>query len=258
MTRAARAPASASAPSAVSLQELTKQFGEKVAVDAIDLTVPSGMFYGIVGPNGAGKSTTLAMISGLLAPTAGTVEIAGLDAARHRDQVLDTIGVMMEGLSLPERLTGAELLEYTGKLRGVDEWRARSADLLEILELDRAPSTMIVDYSTGMRKKIGLAVALLHRPRVLVLDEPFEAIDPISARSIEDLLTQYVAGGGTVLLSSHIMDVVERTCERVAVIVGGRIRAEGTIAEVTAGATLNDTFVGLIGSSPPRTLGWLG
>lgn len=249
--------AAGSTPAAVSLRAITKTFGRTVAVDSIDLTVPGGMFYGIVGPNGAGKSTTLAMISGLLAPTSGTVSIAGLDAAHHRERVLDSIGIMMEGLSLPERLTGPELLEYTGKLRGVHEWRTRSSDLLEILELDHASSTLVVDYSTGMRKKIGLAVALLHRPRVLVLDEPFEAIDPISARHIEDLLSQYVAGGGTVLLSSHIMDVVERTCERLALIEHGRILAEGTIGEVTAGASLNDTFVDLIGAAPPRTLGWL-
>ncbi|OLT46708.1 ABC transporter ATP-binding protein [Saccharomonospora sp. CUA-673] len=242
----------------MTLSGLTKRFGDHVAVDALDLTVPAGTFYGLVGPNGAGKSTTLSMLSGLLAPDAGTVEVAGFDAARERERVLGALGIMMEGLSLPERLTGAELLEYTARLRGLDDgWRRRADDLLEILELDRTPSTLVVDYSTGMRKKVGLAVALLHRPRVLVLDEPFEAIDPVSARAIEDLLEQYVAGGGTVLLSSHIMDVVERTCERVALIAAGRILREGTVEEVRAGGTLNDTFVELVGTGPRRRLEWL-
>jgi ABC-2 type transport system ATP-binding protein len=243
---------------AVQLTGLSKRFGAHLAVDTIDLIVPSGMFFGIVGPNGAGKSTTLAMIAGLLSPDAGSVTVAGFDAARNRDEVLGALGIMMEGLSLPERLTGAELLEYTARLRGIgDEWPQRSADLLEILELDRSPSTLIVDYSTGMRKKIGLAVALLHRPSVLVLDEPFEAIDPVSARAIEGLLGQYVAGGGTVLLSSHLMDVVERTCERVALIKDGRILTEGTVEEVRAGRTLNDTFVDLVGAPVHRELRWL-
>ena len=243
---------------AIHLSDLTKHFGDLVAVDALDLTVPPGMFYGIVGPNGAGKSTTLAMIAGLLAPDAGTVTVAGFDAARERDQVLGSLGLMMEGLSLPERLTGGELLDYTARLRGLGEEGGRRADdLLEVLELDRAPATLIVDYSTGMRKKIGLAVAMLHRPRVLVLDEPFEAIDLVSARAIEGLLGQYVRGGGTVLLSSHIMEVVERTCERLALIKDGRILTEGTVDEVRAGGTLNDTFVELVGAAPQREIGWL-
>ncbi|QBF45940.1 ABC transporter ATP-binding protein [Janibacter limosus] len=243
---------------AVQLRGLTKRFGDHVAVDGIDLTVPAGTFYGIVGPNGAGKSTTLLMIAGLLAPDSGSVTVAGMDAAKDRDQVLGALGVMMEGLSLPERLTGAELLDYTARLRRIGEgWPERATDLLEILELDRAPSTLIVDYSTGMRKKIGLAVALLHRPSVLVLDEPFEAIDPVSARAIEGLLDQFVAGGGTVLLSSHLMDVVERTCERVALIKNGRILTEGTVDEVRAGRTLNETFVDLVGAPVQREIRWL-
>lgn len=248
----------ANARAAVELRSLTKEFGEITAVNAIDLNVPPGTFYGIVGSNGAGKSTSLALIAGLLAPTAGSVAVAGFDTTKQREQALGALGIMMEGLSLPERLTGGELLEYTARLRELDDdWQIRAGDLLEILELDRVPTTLIVDYSTGMRKKIGLALSLLHLPDVLVLDEPFEAIDPVSARSIEDLLRQYVAGGGTVLLSSHIMEVVERNCERVAVMKSGNILAEGTIADVTAGGTLNDTFVDLIGAAPQRVLEWL-
>ncbi|OZC97579.1 ABC transporter ATP-binding protein [Rhodococcus sp. 06-235-1A] len=243
---------------AVQLNGLSKRFGTHLAVDAIDLTVPPGTFFGIVGPNGAGKSTTLAMIAGLLTPDSGSVTVAGIDAATDRERFLGSLGIMMEGLSLPERLTGSELLEYTARLRRIGkDWPKRAADLLEILHLDRAPSTLIVDYSTGMRKKIGLAVALLHRPSVLVLDEPFEAIDPVSARAIEGLLGQYVAGGGTVLLSSHLMDVVERTCERVALIKDGRIHTEGTIDAVRAGRSLNDTFVDLVGAPANSEITWL-
>lgn len=249
---------SALAPDAVRLSGLTKRFGDHVAVDAIDLHIPAGIFFGIVGPNGAGKSTTLAMIAGLLAPDSGSVTVAGLDSRKERESVLAALGIMMEGLSLPERLTGGELLEYTARLRGLGpEWRERATDLLDVLELDRSPSTLIVDYSTGMRKKIGLAVALLHRPQVLVLDEPFEAIDPVSADAIEGLLGQYVTGGGTVLLSSHIMDVVERTCERVALIKDGRIMTEGTITDVSTAGTLAETFVSLVGAAPRRDIGWL-
>lgn len=243
---------------AVRLSGLSKHFGDRVAVDAIDLSVPAGMFFGLVGPNGAGKSTLLAMIAGLLAPDIGRVEIAGFDIRERREQALEVMGLMLEGFSLPERLTGSELLEYTARLRGVGRAsRERVADLLEILELDAVPSTLIVDYSTGMRKKIGLAVAMLHRPRVLVLDEPFEAIDPVSALAIETLLGQYVDGGGTVLLSSHLLDVIERTCERVAVMNDGHILAEGTIDEVSAGGTLAETFMDLIGAPRQRDIKWL-
>lgn len=243
---------------AVRLSGLSIRFGDRVAVDEVDLCVPEGMFFGLVGPNGAGKSTLLSMIAGILAPDAGSVEIAGFDIRRSREQALEVMGLMLEGFSLPERLTGSELLEYTARLRGIgSEARERAVDLLEILELDRSPSTLIVDYSTGMRKKIGLAVAMMHRPRVLVLDEPFEAIDPVSALAMETLLGQYVDGGGTVLLSSHIMDVIERSCERVAVMNDGHVLAEGTIDEVSAEGTLSETFIRLVGAPPHRDIGWL-
>ena len=246
------------ASAAVRLAGLTKRFGETIAVNDLSLEVPPGTFYGLVGPNGAGKSTTLEMVAGLLSPDAGSVTVAGADSKENREEALQRLGIMMEGLSLPERLTGGELLEYTARLRRIgDGWRERAADLLSVLELDQAPHTLIVDYSTGMRKKIGLAVALLHRPDVLVLDEPFEAIDPISARSIEWLLAQYVSGGGTILLSSHVMDVVERNCERVAIMKDGRIVADGTIEQVTAGKTLNDTFVELVGEVERQEISWL-
>ncbi|MEV4752344.1 ABC transporter ATP-binding protein [Streptosporangium sp. NPDC049248] len=243
---------------AIEVADLTQRFGTVLAVDRLSLSIPPGMFYGIVGPNGAGKTTTLTAVCGLRQPTSGTVRIAGHDLRTEREAALAQLGVMMDGLSLPERLTATEVLRYSAGLRGLDDgWRARARDLLEILGLDAVPRTLIVEYSTGMRKKIGLALALLHLPRVLVLDEPFEAIDPVSARSIEQVLKQYVDVGGTVVLSSHIMDFVERNCRRVAVVAGGRMLVEGAVEEVAAGATLNERFVELVGADPVRPLGWL-
>ncbi|TDD57243.1 ABC transporter ATP-binding protein [Nonomuraea terrae] len=243
---------------AVEVTDLTQRFGSVVAVDDLSLTIPPGMFYGIVGPNGAGKTTTLTAVCGLREPTSGSIRIAGHDLRTDRETALAQLGVMMDGLSLPERLTATEVLRYSAGLRGLDDgWRARARDLLEILGLDAVPRTLIVEYSTGMRKKINLALAMLHRPRVLVLDEPFEAIDPVSAHSIEQVLKQYVEAGGTVVMSSHIMDFVERNCRRVALVAGGRVLVEGPVDEVTAGSTLNERFVELVGADPVRPLEWL-
>lgn len=243
---------------AIEVADLTQRFGAVLAVDRLSLSIPPGMFYGIVGPNGAGKTTVLTAMCGLRRPTAGTVKVAGHDLRTAREAALAQLGVMMDGLSLPERLTAGEVLRYSAGLRGLDDgWRARAGDLLEILGLDAVPRTLIVEYSTGMRKKINLALALLHRPRVLVLDEPFEAIDPVSAHSIEQVLKQYVDAGGTVVLSSHIMDFVERNCRRVAVVAAGRVLVEGPVEQVAAGSTLNERFVELVGADPVRPLEWL-
>ena len=243
---------------AIEVADLTQRFGARLAVDRLSLSIPPGMFYGIVGPNGAGKTTALTAMCGLRRPTAGSVRVAGHDLRTAREAALAQLGVMMDGLSLPERLTAGEVLRYSAGLRGLDGgWRSRAGDLLEILGLDAVPRTLIVEYSTGMRKKISLALALLHRPQVLVLDEPFEAIDPVSARSIEQVLTQYVDAGGTVVMSSHIMEFVERNCRRVAVVMDGRVLLEGPVEQVAAGSTLNERFVELMGADPVRPLGWL-
>ncbi|GAB1818056.1 ABC transporter ATP-binding protein [Herbidospora sp. RD11066] len=242
-------PEAGSAP-ALELEGLSKRFGPKVAVDHVTLSVPPGSFYGLVGPNGAGKTTSLSMAVGLLRPDSGHARIFGVDVWADPIDARARVGVLPDGLALPERLTGRELLTYLGRLRGLDKATAdgRAKELLEILELDQAERTLVIDYSTGMRKKIGLATAMLHGPRLLVLDEPFEAVDPVSALTIRAMLKSFVSGGGSVVLSSHVMALVEQLCDHVAVIDKGRVAAAGPLDEVRAGGTLEDRFVELVGA----------
>jgi ABC-2 type transport system ATP-binding protein len=249
-------------PSAIRVRGLTKRFGGRVAVGGIDLDVPAGSFFGLVGPNGAGKTTTLSMITGLLRPDGGDVEIAGFDVWQDPIEVKRRIGVVPDGLRLFDRLTGAELLSFVGQLRSMDPSTIaeRNHQLLEVLGLDDTGRTLVVDYSTGMRKKIALACALLHDPRVLVLDEPFEGIDPVSGHTIRDVLRRFVGRGGTVVFSSHAMDLVDRLCDYVAVINQGTVRAAGPIDEVRSGRTLEQTFFELVGGirDGREDLRWLG
>lgn len=247
-------------PPAISLRALTKRFGATLAVDAIDLDIPSGSFYGVVGPNGAGKTTTLSMATGLLTPDAGTARIHGIDLWAEPEAAKPMLGVLPDGLYSFDRLTGAELISYAGLLRGLDREtvRARRDDLLAALDLEGAGRTLVTDYSAGMTKKIALACALVHAPRVLVLDEPFEAVDPVSAGAIRRILIAFVDSGGTVVMSSHVMALVERLCDRVAVVARGRVLAEGTLDEVRGGRELEERFVDLIGDvSDQRDLAWL-
>ncbi|WP_199240942.1 ABC transporter ATP-binding protein [Naasia lichenicola] len=247
---AAPAPAPA-APggSALSIRGLRKVFGSKVAVDGVDLEVPSGSFYGLVGPNGAGKTTTLSMATGLLRPDAGTALVHGVDVWQQPLEAKRLIGILADGVRLFDRLTGEQLVSYSGMLSGMSRETVteRAADLLRLLDLTEASSTLVVDYSAGMTKKIALACALIHAPRLLVLDEPFESVDPVSAANIRDLLHGYVDSGGTVIVSSHAMDLVQRMCDHVAIIAAGRVLAAGTIDEVRDGAELEDRFVDLVG-----------
>jgi ABC-2 type transport system ATP-binding protein len=247
---------------AVVLRGLSKRFGDKVAVDGLDLEVPPECFFGLVGPNGAGKTTTLRMVTGLLRPDAGEIVVDGLDVRYEAMAVKARIGVLPEDLLLFERLTGAELLTYTGLLRGLapDLVEDRATELLEVLGLADDATTLVVDYSHGMRKKIALAAALLHGPRVLFLDEPFEAIDPVSSRIIRSVLEGAIERGATVVLSSHVMDLVERMCSHVAVMHAGRVVASGPIDDVRRGASLEDAFVELVGARDlgRGALGWYG
>jgi ABC-2 type transport system ATP-binding protein len=247
--------------SALDLDGLCKTFGEQAAVDHLSLTVPQGSFFGMLGPNGAGKTTSLSMAVGLLRPDAGTARIFGVDVWAEPEHAKALVGVLPDGLAMPERLTGREALLYLGLLRGIpeEEVRSRSAELLDVLELDDTDDKQIAGYSTGMRKKIGLAIALLHAPRLLVLDEPFEAVDPVSAANIRTILNRFVAGGGSVVMSSHVMALVEQLCDSVAVVADGKVVAARTLDEVRAGGTLEDAFVELVGASTrgAEGLAWL-
>ncbi|MEV7967291.1 ABC transporter ATP-binding protein [Sphaerisporangium sp. NPDC088356] len=253
---------SAGPPEAVRTRGLYKRFGPQVAVAGVDLVVPRGSFAGLVGPNGAGKTTTLSMITGLLMPDAGSVEVGGVDVWRHPVAVKAHVGVLPEGLRLFERLSGRELLSYNGQIRGIrkEEVARRAEELLNVMDLADSADKLVVDYSTGMRKKIGLAAALLHNPKVLFLDEPFEGVDPVSANTLVEVLQRYTSSGSTVVFSSHVMELVERLCDWVSVMNHGQIVAQGTLSEVRGGHTLNEALLDLVGvrGTGEEGLSWLG
>jgi ABC-2 type transport system ATP-binding protein len=236
---------------ALSVRDLTKRFGGVTAVDSVDLEVPAGTFYGFVGPNGAGKTTTLAMITGLLRPDSGVVRIHGADVWRNPGVAKKSLGVLPDNLRLFDRLTGAEFLHHAGALRGLDKETIthRIDDLVAGFGLRHSLDRFISDYSAGMMKKIAIAAAMIHSPRLLVLDEPFESVDPVSAASVIAILKKYAEAGGTVLLSSHSMGLIERTCDAVAIIANGRMLAAGPLADVLDGESLETRFVELAGGA---------
>jgi ABC-2 type transport system ATP-binding protein len=250
----------------ISATGLTKQFAELVAVDDITVQVREGEFFGFLGPNGAGKSTTIKMLCGLLRPTAGQIHIAGYDLQAQPLEVKRNLGVLPEEINLYERLSGAEFLLFAARMHGlpVAEARRRAEELLDLMELTEAQDKLIVDYSMGMKKKTAFASALIHRPRVIFLDEPFNGIDPVSVRAIRNVLRQLTAHGTTIFFTTHVMEVVERLCTRVAIISRGRIVGEGSLAELrtkaaTGGdATLEDIFMKLIEARvDEETLSWI-
>jgi ABC-2 type transport system ATP-binding protein len=250
---------------AVETRGLTRTFGTFRAVDGIDLAVPTGSFYGFLGPNGAGKSTTIKCLTGLLRPSAGSMHILGLDPLADPVAVKRRIGVVPEDLALFERLSGEEMLAFVAQVHEIDRAtaRRRTADLLGVMDLAATGTGLIADYSHGMRKKLALAVALLPAPRLLFLDEPFEGIDAVASRQIKDLLQGFVARGGTIFLTSHILEIVERLSTHIGVIAKGRLVAQGRIDELRAGGaagqTLEELFIGLVaGEAPAHTaLDWL-
>lgn len=244
-----RVPTPGEDTAALELVGLHKRFGQKVAVADLSLRVPTGSFYGLVGPNGAGKTTTLSMATGLLAPDAGRAIVHGVDVWQQPVAAKRMLGNLADGVKLFDRLTGEQLVTYNGLLFGLphDEIAQRTADLLALMDMTDAAGTMVVDYSAGMTKKIALACALVHAPHLLVLDEPFESVDPVSAANIQDILTGYVAGGGTVIISSHSMDLVQRMCDHVAIVAAGRLLVAGSVEDVRAGQSLQDRFVELVG-----------
>ncbi|WP_336632179.1 MULTISPECIES: ABC transporter ATP-binding protein [unclassified Microbacterium] len=245
---------------ALRLRAVTKSFGGTRAVDGIDLTVPAGTFYGIVGPNGAGKTTTLSLIAGLLRADAGSIEVAGVDLSADPRRAKQQMGILPDRLRTFDRLTGRQLLHYYGVLRGLASTvvESRTADLARAFDLTEALGRQVSDFSTGMTKKLMLAGAMIHSPRVLVLDEPFESVDPVSSAVILDILAAYVEHGGTVILSSHGMDLVERVCSGVAIIVAGRVLAQGTLDDVRGELSLEQRFIELsAGIADVEGLEWL-
>ena len=265
---------------AVSTTGLTRRFGEFVAVQNVNLNVTQGQFFGFLGPNGAGKSTTIKMLTGLLAPTSGSIQILGLDFASNSLEVKRQIGVVPEGLALFGRLTASEYLRFVGQMYGLDlaTTLRRSEELLEFMNLAGETKKLITDFSHGMQKKLALAAAVIHNPKVLFLDEPFEGVDAIAAGTLKQMLQGMIARGATIFLTSHVLEIVERLCTHVAIINHGELIADGSLEELRAGVhtqadssdstarlTLEEIFIRIIGKEsgsaaeqPEQELSWLG
>jgi ABC-2 type transport system ATP-binding protein len=268
---------------AIATENLTRRFGELTAVDEVNLRVAGGQFFGFLGPNGAGKSTTIKMVTGLLAPSAGRIEILGLDLATNLVEVKRQIGVVPEGMALFGRLTGSEYLNFVGRMYGLDRQLAarRTSELLAFMQLDSEPKKLVTDYSHGMQKRLALAAAVIHGPKVLFLDEPFEGVDAIAAGTLKTMLQGMIARGATVFLTSHVLEIVERLCSHVGIIHRGRLVAQGSLDELRAGVeaqahslppgemagaaggaklTLEQIFLRIVGGSRPgaQELSWLG
>ena len=254
-------PTFATAAPALRLVGLHKRFGDKVALDDLSLTVPHGACFGLVGPNGSGKSTTMRTVVGLARPDAGTVEVCGLRTDRDIIGVRRAMGVILDPLQLFDRLSAREFIDTIGALRGLDPdvVTARASEMFDVLEITDDADRPIAGYSHGMRKKTALVAALVHRPQLVMLDEPFEGVDPVSTRSMRLMLDRFRAGGGTVILSTHVMDVVERVCDHIGVIQAGRIVLTGPIDEVRAGRRLEDAFIDAVGgrTADQAALAWL-
>jgi ABC-2 type transport system ATP-binding protein len=227
---------SLSAP-AISTEHLTRRFGDLIAVQDVNLRVAPGQFFGFLGPNGAGKSTTIKMLTGLLAPTSGRMQVLGVDLTQDSVEVKRQIGVVPEGMALFGRLTGSEYLNFVGRMYGLDRFTAakRAAELLDFMQLADQPKTLVTDYSHGMQKKLALAAAVIHGPKVLFLDEPFEGVDAIASNTLKSMLQNMIARGATIFLTSHVLEIVERLCSHVAIIHRGQLVAQGSLEELRAG-----------------------
>lgn len=251
-----------SVPAPLRITDLHKRFGDKVALDGLSLTVPQGACYGLVGPNGSGKSTTMRTVVGLARPDQGVIDVCGVRTDQDMIGVRRLMGVMLDPLQLFDRLSAREFVATIGELRQLDAdvVRSRSAEMFEILDIARDADRPIAGYSHGMRKKTALISALIHRPRLVMLDEPFEGVDPVSTRTMRSMLDRFRAGGGTVILSTHVMDVVERVCDHIGVIRDGRIVVAGPIDEIRAGRSLEDAFIDAVGATDANAadLDWLG
>jgi len=258
---------------AIATDGLTRRFGDLIAVENVNLHVAPGQFFGFLGPNGAGKSTTIKMLTGLLAPTSGRIQILGTDMASSPVEVKRQIGVVPEGMALFGRLTGSEYLNFVGRMYGLDAATSaqRTGELLEFMQLVDQPKTLITDYSHGMQKKLALAAAVIHGPRILFLDEPFEGVDAVASNTLKAMLQNMIARGATIFLTSHVLEIVERLCSHVAIIHKGHLVAQGSLEELRAGVesqapamqgeklTLEQIFLRVVGGTRPaeRELSWL-
>ena len=245
---------------ALELKGVTKRFGEKVAVDDLTLSIEPGSFLGLVGRNGAGKSTTLKMATSLVEPTSGSIRVLGHDLRHDSLAARRLMGVMPEDMALLELLTGAQYLHFVGRMYGLDdaEIDKRGAELFDTLDLKPGTRTLLADYSFGMKKKLALCAALIHGPKLLFLDEPFEGIDAITNRTIKDILLALQAKGVTLVLTSHILEVVEKLCPLIAIIDEGKLKGFGTFDELRQGGeSLESLFVNLVGGAPRGGLSWL-
>jgi ABC-2 type transport system ATP-binding protein len=247
---------------AIAVHDLRKVYEGKAAVDGLSLTVPRGSFFGFLGPNGAGKSTTIRMLTGLIPPTSGTIELLGLPMPAEETAIKQRIGLVPDDSLLFDRLTGLEFLEFVGRMYSLARpmARQRATELLELFELSDQGRKIIAEYSKGMRKRVAMAASLIHKPELFLMDEPFEGVDAVGARLMKDILLDQVKNGATIFLTSHVLEVVERLCDHAAIINDGRIVAEGSMAELRNGSeTLEDVFVRTVGADKAyEKLEWLG
>jgi len=250
---------------AINIQDLHKSYGGFHAVDGLTVRVPQGCFFGFLGPNGAGKTTTIKMLMGLAQPTSGTMQVLGLRMPEQSLEIRRQIGLVPDDTLLFDYLTGAEYLEFVARLYGLPRplARERGRELLDMFQLQENPRKLIGEYSKGMRKRVAMAAALIHRPRLFLMDEPFEGVDAVGARMMKDILLEQVRHGSTVFLTSHVLEVVERLCDRVAIINRGKVLVEGAMAELRQQAaesagSLEDIFVRLVGGERySEKLDWL-
>ncbi len=249
------------ARAAIEIRNLRKVYGDKAAVDGLTLSVPQGCFFGFLGPNGAGKTTTIRMLMGLAPPTSGSIELLGLPMPERALDIKKQIGLVPDESLLFDHLTGGEFIEFAGRIYGLERItaRARAEELLDLFELGNIPKKLITEYSKGMRKRVAMAAALIHRPRLFLMDEPFEGVDAVGARLMKEILLEQVRHGATIFLTSHVLEVVERLCERVAIIHEGKLIAEGLMEDMRGTAeTLEDAFVRALGvDRVAETLDWL-
>jgi len=256
----------------IETKALRRTFGSFTAVNDLDLVVERRQFYGFLGPNGAGKSTTIRMLTGLLRSTSGSIRVLGRDLETDSLEVKRRIGVVPEGLALFARLTGPQLLNFCGRTYGLDRTMAaqRTTELLEFMNLADSSDKLVADYSHGMKKKMALAAAVIHGPEILFLDEPFEGVDAIASTTLKRLLQRFISRGGTVFLTSHVLEVVERLCSHIGIIQNGKLVASGSLDELRAGVkieghdhsplTLEEIFLQVVGGarqSEEEVLSWL-